>query len=319
MLQTARQNVGLQPHVNLAAPFVPFGVPRRDRRGAFGASSRKDEGRRSPPSGCISISSVGWRSASAPKDENDGPPGRSGFLPVHRSDVENPRCRSRFPVRRTARREARGSRRSTKARVCTGGAQRPLAPLPAEGRGRNPRKIGGHGPGLPQASVDEGGQALEGERGRGHGPRGGNWRSGLLRRLARRGSASLRRGRGSALGVQRDGQWRGRHSPENVEFRAGNRKNDGAARRRGRPCPESAARRWSPSPRPTTGRFSKSSGLTSRQSTSFMPANVSARLPTVATDWYDRVTLRDAADGVDKVGDTLSPRQGDDENGDRGS
>ena len=39
----------------------------------------------------------------------------------------------------------------------------------------------------------------------------------------------------------------------------------------------------------------------------------------VATDWYDRVTLRDAANGVDKVGDTPSPRQGDDENGDRGS
>ena len=43
------------------------------------------------------------------------------------------------------------------------------------------------------------------------------------------------------------------------------------------------------------------------------------KLPTVATDWYDRVTLRDATGGVDKVGDTLSPRQGDDENGDRGS
>ena len=41
----------------------------------------------------------------------------------------------------------------------------------------------------------------------------------------------------------------------------------------------------------------------------------------VATDWYDkyRATLRDATDGVDKVGNTLSPRQGDDENGDRGS
>ena len=41
----------------------------------------------------------------------------------------------------------------------------------------------------------------------------------------------------------------------------------------------------------------------------------------VATDWYEkyRATLRDAADGVDKVGDTLSPRQGDDEDGDRGS
>ena len=39
----------------------------------------------------------------------------------------------------------------------------------------------------------------------------------------------------------------------------------------------------------------------------------------VAADWYDRVTLRDAADGVDKVGDTPSPRQSDDENGDRSS
>ena len=113
-----------------------------------------------------------------------------------------------------------------------------------------------------------------------------------VRRLARRGSASPRRGRGSVLGVQRDGQWRGRHSPENVEFWVGNRKDHGAARRRGRPCPESAARRWSPSPRPTTGRSSGSP--TSRQSTSFMPANVSAKLPTVATDWYDRATLRDA-------------------------
>ena len=34
MLQTARQNVGPQPHVSLAAPFVPFGVPRR-AAGAF--------------------------------------------------------------------------------------------------------------------------------------------------------------------------------------------------------------------------------------------------------------------------------------------
>ena len=39
MLRTARRNVDAnpQPHVSLAAPFVPFGVPRRDRRGAFGA------------------------------------------------------------------------------------------------------------------------------------------------------------------------------------------------------------------------------------------------------------------------------------------
>ena len=38
----------------------------------------------------------------------------------------------------------------------------------------------------------------------------------------------------------------------------------------------------------------------------------------VAAGWYDRVTLRTDGGG-DKVGDTPSPRQGDDENGDRGS
>ena len=71
----------------------------------------------------------------------------------------------------------------------SGGVQRSHTPVPlhAEGRGRNLRKVGGHGPvvELPQASVDEGGQALEVEGG-GHGryPRGGNWRSGVLRRLA---------------------------------------------------------------------------------------------------------------------------------------
>ena len=211
-------------------------------------SSRKDpdEGRRSPPSGCTSGSSVERCPASAPKDENDGPVRRDGRVFYRRSDVENPRCRSRSPVRWTACREARRSRRSTKAWACSttgsGGVHRSLAPVPAERRGRNLRKAGRHNPVVPQASVDESGQALEGKGG-GHGPQGGNWRSSLLRRLARRGSASPRRRRESALGVQRDGQWRGRHSPENDEFRAGNRKDHGAARRRGRPCPESAARR----------------------------------------------------------------------------
>ena len=47
------------------------------------------------------------------------------------------------------------------------------APVPAEGRGRNLRKAGKHDPVVPQASVDESGQALEGKGG-GHGPRGGN-------------------------------------------------------------------------------------------------------------------------------------------------
>ena len=82
------------------------GLPEGTAEAPSGPSSRKDpdEGipKRLPPSGCTSGSSVGRCPASAPKDENDGPPGRSGFLPVHRSDVENPRCRSRSPVRCTS-------------------------------------------------------------------------------------------------------------------------------------------------------------------------------------------------------------------------
>ena len=148
-----------------------------------------------------------------------------------------------------------------------------------------------------------------------------------VRRLARRGdgSASPRRGRGSALarGIQRDGQFPrcGRHSPENVEFWAGSRKDDGAACCRDRPCPESAARSWlpSPTPRPTTGRFSGSSGPTSRRSISFM--HISAKLPSMR--WRPTGTTNTASlcatHGVDKVGDTPSPRQSDDENGDRSS
>ena len=309
----------------------PFRGSRRDRRGAFAALVEEGSGRRDPEA--FATFEVGLYKrllgrevpgkCAEGRERRSGPPGRSGFLPVHRSDVENPRCRSRSPVRCTARREVRRFRRSTKARACStprsGGAQRSRAPVHAEERGRNLQKVGGHDSvvELSQASVGEGGQALEDEGG--HGPRGGNGRSGLLRRLARRGSASLRRGRGSALGVQRDGQFprRERHSPENVEFWAGNRKDDGAARRRGRPCPESAARRWSPTPRPTTGRFSKSSGLTSRQSTSFMPANISAKLPTTRSRPTGKTghPARRAA----STRSALPPRQGDDENGDRGS
>ena len=75
------------------------------------------------------------------RERRSGPPGRSGFLPVHRSDFENPHCsvRSRSPVRCTARREARRSRRSTKARACStpgsGGAQRSRAPVPLHATG----------------------------------------------------------------------------------------------------------------------------------------------------------------------------------------
>ena len=45
-------------------------------------------------------------------------------------------------------------------------------------------RLGGMTPSSGCASVDEGGQALESEGGGGHGPRSGNGRSGLLRRLA---------------------------------------------------------------------------------------------------------------------------------------
>ena len=50
-----------------------------------------------------------------------------------------------------------------------------------------------------------------------------------------------------------------------------------------------------------------------RRSTSFMPANISTRFPTVASNWYEKyhVVLRDDVDG--KV--ALSPRQGDDGTG----
>ena len=54
------------------------GFPEGTAEVPSGPSSRKDEGRRSPPPGCTSGSSVGRRSASAPKDENDGPVRRDG-------------------------------------------------------------------------------------------------------------------------------------------------------------------------------------------------------------------------------------------------
>ena len=125
------------------------GFPEGTAEAPSRPSSRKDrdEGRRSPLSGCTSGSSVGRCPASASKDENAGPPGRSGFLPVHQSDVENPRCRSRSPVRCTARMEARRSRRSTKVWAClTGPAARSALALLCPRRGRNPRKAGGMTP-----------------------------------------------------------------------------------------------------------------------------------------------------------------------------
>ena len=101
----ARQNVGTQPqpHVSLATPFVPFRVLRRGRRGASAALVEEGRGEafaavrlhkrllgRAVPGKCAEG-----------RERRSSAPGRSDFLPVHRSDVENPRCRSRSPVRRT--------------------------------------------------------------------------------------------------------------------------------------------------------------------------------------------------------------------------
>ena len=129
----ARQNVGPQPHVSLAAPFVPFGVPRRDRRGAFGALVEEGPGRREAFAAVGLHKRLPGRAVPGKcvegRERRSGPPGRSGFLPVHRSDVENPRCRSRSPVRCTARLEARRSRRSTKVWACLTGPAVPGAAL----------------------------------------------------------------------------------------------------------------------------------------------------------------------------------------------
>ena len=144
-------------------------------------------------------------------------------------------------------------------------------------------------------------------------------RSGFLHRLARRGSASSRRGQGSVLarGVLRDRQLPrcGRRSPENGEpcAHAGSRQGDAevAARRRGRPCPESAAR-------PAVGRCRRrrarqldvSRGASARRTGGRLLSRHLGEVAdhAVATDWYDRhrAVLRDDERGVDKVVRALS-------------
>ena len=109
----------------LSNRLSPFGVPRRDRRGAFAALVEEGPGRRDPEA----FAAVGLHKrllgramlgkCVEGRERRSGPPGRSGFLPVHQSDVENPRCWSRSPVRCTARLEARRSRRSTKVWACS--------------------------------------------------------------------------------------------------------------------------------------------------------------------------------------------------------
>ena len=165
------------------------GFPEGGAEAPSRPSLRKDpdEGRRSPPSRLHKqlLGRAVLGKCAEGRERRSGPPGRSGFLPVYRSDVENPRCRSRSPVRCTPGSPS-FSPVDESLGLPHGRTQRSHAPVPlhAEGRSRNLRK-GGHDPvvELPQASVNEGEQALEGEGG-GHGPRGGNWRSGVLRRLA---------------------------------------------------------------------------------------------------------------------------------------
>ena len=226
------------------------------------------------------------------RERRSGPPGRSGFLPVHRSDVENPRCRSRSPVRCTP-----GSPSFWLVDESLGLFDNWVRRLDiallllchCTRRGRNLRKIGGHAPSSSCASVDEGGQALEGEGG-GHGPR------------AETGEAVSCAVSLDGVPLRPDGDGEARWASSGTVSGA-----DGTRLKTLSFGPETGKttalaaevahvrrRRSSPSPRPTTGRFSKGSGPTSRQSISFTPANVSAKLPTVATDWYDRVTLRDA-------------------------
>ena len=138
-------------------------------------------------------------------------------------------------------------------------------------------------------------------------PRGGNRRSRALSRSTGFAPTGTRRhaGRPAGRSVSRT------RKAENAQFWAGSRQGNGATRRS-----LTSARcgpNWLPSPtlRLTIGRFSKSSGPTNGRSTFFM--RISARFPTVASNWKYRAVLRDDVGG--KVGDSLSPRQGDDGTG----
>ena len=115
--------------------------PRRGRTRTRGGVRRRRVAQAAPRSAVLGKCAEG-------RERRSGPPGRSGFLSVHKSDVENPRCRSRSPVRCTGRREARRSRQSTKAWACSTPAVHSALLLMCHctRRGRNPRKIGGHAP-----------------------------------------------------------------------------------------------------------------------------------------------------------------------------
>ena len=133
-----------------------------------------------------------------------------------------------------------------------------------------------------------------------------------VRRLARRGSP--RRGRGSMLGILRDGQFPGRGRQKTLGFgpevgkATAQLAEEIAHVRKVRPelvaVADAAPDNWT---------FLEKLRPDER-AVDFFHA-ISARFPTVATDWYEkyRAVLRDDVGGVDKV--ALSPRQGDDGTG----
>ena len=193
----------------LSNRLSPFGVPRRDRRGAFAALVEEGPGRRDPEA--FAAFEVGLHKrllgravlgkCAEGRERRSGPPGRSGFYRSTEATSKTHIVRSGRvlpfavplagkPVVLAGRRKpgpaiiSRIRRRAALSRSCAI-ARRGTGPKSSKGWGYDPIVE------LPQASVDEGGQALEGGGGGGHGryPRGGNGAggSGLLRCLARRG------------------------------------------------------------------------------------------------------------------------------------
>ena len=161
------------------------GPPRRFGPSRLSLRKDPDEGRRSPPSGCTSGSSAGRCPASAPKDENDGPVRRDGRV-FYRSTEATSKTHAAGhvlpfavplagkPVVLAGRRKPGPASRARTALSRSCAIARDGAEIF--------ERLGGMTPSSSCASVDEGRQALEGEGG-GHGPRGGNWRSGAPSRL----------------------------------------------------------------------------------------------------------------------------------------
>ena len=103
MLQTRGKMLAPNPNIRsilmsvsqLSNRLSPFGVLRRDRRGAFAALVEEGPGRRDSEA----FATVGLHKrllgravlgkCAEGRERRSGPPGRSGFLPVHRSDIEN--------------------------------------------------------------------------------------------------------------------------------------------------------------------------------------------------------------------------------------